>query len=139
MFAATVIVYFIIVGSQDSAGELNLLMGAVFMMIGVTMIVFSRLTTTIADASVKVAFGAGWPVRSMPLVDISAAKQVRNTWYYGWGMRKIPHGWMYNVWGLDAVELDLPDGKKFRIGTDQPIDLITAIDLNISRQDGHDA
>jgi hypothetical protein len=139
IFAAAVIVYFIFIGSQDSTAELNLFMGALFLILGVTMIVFSRLTTTIAEGKVTVAFGAGWPVRAMPLIDISAAKQVRNAWYYGWGMRKIPRGWMCNVWGLDAVELDLPNGKKFRIGTDQPVDLITAIDLNTSRQDGNDA
>ena len=131
MFAAAVIVYFIVVGSKDSTAELNLLMGALFTIIGVTMILFSRLTTTIADGTVTVAFGAGWPFRRMPVADISQAREVRNTWWYGWGMRKIRHGWMYNVWGLDAVELDLPYGKKFRIGTDEPLNLVTALNLNL--------
>ncbi|MGI9585389.1 MAG: hypothetical protein ACR2N7_07335 [Acidimicrobiia bacterium] len=140
MFAAAVIVYFMIIGSQAPPAEVNLFVGALFAVIGVTMLLFSRLTTTIAGGLVTVAFGAGWPVRTMPTADISAAKQVRNTWWYGWGMRKIPNGWMYNVWGLDAVELDLPDNKKFRIGTDEPIDLVTAIDLNTTkRMDGYDS
>jgi hypothetical protein len=70
IFVAALIVYFIVVGSQDSAGELNLFMGVLFTILGVTMIVFSRLTTTIADGKVTVAFCAGWPVRSIPIKDI---------------------------------------------------------------------
>ena len=30
---------------------------------------------------------------------------VRNKWWHGWGVRWVPGGSMYNVWGLDAVEL----------------------------------
>jgi hypothetical protein len=38
---------------------------------------------------------------------------------------------MYNVAGLDAVELVLASGKKFRIGTDQPDELRSAINLRL--------
>jgi hypothetical protein len=34
---------------------------------------------------------------------------------------------MFNVSGLDAVELELISGKRFRIGTDHPEGLETAI------------
>jgi hypothetical protein len=34
---------------------------------------------------------------------------------------------MWNISGLDAVELDYLDGRKFRIGTDQPEELADAI------------
>jgi hypothetical protein len=63
------------------------------------------------------------------LGDITDIRQVRNKWYYGWGIRKIPGGWMYNVWGLDAVELELQSGKKFRIGTDEPTELLGILSL----------
>jgi hypothetical protein len=36
---------------------------------------------------------------------------------------------MYNVWGLDAVELELQSGKKFRIGTDEPAELLAILSL----------
>ena len=42
-------------------------------------------------------------------------------------MRKIRNGWMYNVWGLDAVQLELQSGKSFRIGTDDPDGLVAAL------------
>ena len=46
-------------------------------------------------------------------------EQGRNSWWYGWGIRLTPHGWMWNISGLDAVELTYRNGKKFRIGTDE--------------------
>ena len=42
----------------------------------------------------------------MAVHNIIGISQVRNKWYYGWGLRGIPGGWMFNVWGLDDVELD---------------------------------
>ena len=38
----------------------------------------------------------------------------------------MPSGWMFNVSGLDALELVLANGKRFRIGTDNPNDVIEA-------------
>jgi len=38
-----------------------------------------------------------------------------------------PHGWLYNVSGLDAVEVTTKSGKKYRIGTDVPAELEQAI------------
>jgi hypothetical protein len=34
-----------------------------------------------------------------------------------------------HVWGLDAVELSLKNGKKFRIGTAEPGALLATINL----------
>ena len=81
---------------------------------------FSLLTVTANEDGVKAAFGFGWPRRVISYQDVVAARVVRNKWYYGWGIRKVPRGWMYNVWGLDAVELEMDNGKVFRIGTDEP-------------------
>jgi hypothetical protein len=38
---------------------------------------------------------------------------------------------MYNVSGFDAVQLQLASGKRFRIGTDEPVQLKSAIDRAI--------
>ena len=53
--------------------------------------------------------------------------QVRNRWWWGFGIRWTPHGWMWNISGLDAVELTYHNGKKFRIGTDEPEALLEAL------------
>ena len=62
---------------------------------------------------------------------VRGVRQVRNKWWYGWGIRKIPKGWMYNVWGLDAVELEMESGKVFRIGTDEPDQLLGALSIQV--------
>lgn len=86
------------------------------------------LTTSIDDESVRVHFGPVSLVRErFALTDIKSARTVRNSPVYGWGIRYIPHGRLWNVWGLDAVELQLADGRRFRIGTDEPQALLNAL------------
>jgi hypothetical protein len=52
---------------------------------------------------------------------------VKNPWYYGWGIHLTPSGWLYNVSGFWAVELQMKNGKKYRIGTDDPEGLVQVI------------
>ena len=52
---------------------------------------------------------------------------VRYSWWYGLGIRLIPHGWMWNISGLDAIKLTSQDGNRFRIGTNQPQELYQAL------------
>ena len=91
---------------------------------------FSRLVVTVENDEIKVAFGLGKPHRVIQLSEVRDVRQVRNNWIQGWGVRKISHGWMYNVWGLDAVELEMVPGEIFRVGTDEPEQLHTAIALS---------
>jgi len=50
----------------------------------------------------------------------------------GWSIRKIRHCWRYNIYGLDAIELQLSGGRVIRIGTDEPGTLSRAIDAAIA-------
>ncbi len=61
---------------------------------------------------------------------------MKNPWYYGWGIRLTPHGWLYNVSGSYAVEIKTKTGKKYRIGTDVPNELEKAIRQSIERSGG---
>ena len=89
---------------------------------------FNRLTVSITGDEVRVFFGPGRPHRSFSPNEIDGFRIVRNKWYYGIGARWAPGGsWLYSVWGLDAVELDLTSGKKFRIGTDEPDQVMAAL------------
>jgi hypothetical protein len=102
-------------------------------MVGLVVLTFwfSKLTVTVLGGTVTATFGPGRPHRVMELSDVNAAREVRNAWIQGWGIRKITNGWMYNVWGLDAVELDFTSGRIFRIGTNEPGKLSAAISLSL--------
>ena len=85
-----------------------------------SMILFGSLTVTVTPESVKVWFGPGIIRKAVRLQDIRDSRVVRNPWYYGWGVRLTPNGWLFSVSGFEAVELDLASGLRFRIGTDEP-------------------
>ncbi len=93
----------------------------------IVALLFRSLTVRVGDGRLHWCFGPGFWKKSVPLTDITAVGSVRNKWWYGWGIRYTPHGWLYNVSGLEAVEINLANGKTFRIGTDEPEQLCEAI------------
>jgi len=93
----------------------------------VALILFRSLTIEIDTSELRCFFGDGFIRRRFSLSEITSAIPVRNKWYYGWGVRLTPSGWMFNVSGLDAVEITLISGKRFRIGTDKPNKVVEAI------------
>ena len=116
------------VASHDDASTVSFVIWAFVGVLAVLAAVFSRLTVTVDRGAIVAEFAPGWPRRRIALSDVTDVSQVRNRWYQGWGVRKVKGGWMYNVWGLDAVELQLGSGKIFRIGTDDPDQLRAAIE-----------
>jgi len=88
---------------------------------------FYSLTVEISNNHLGIHFGVGIVKKRFEIKDIEKAYPVRNRWYYGWGIRLIPHGWLYNVSGLDAIEIVMSSGKRYRIGTDQPNELMQAV------------
>jgi hypothetical protein len=51
----------------------------------------------------------------------------KTPWYYGWGIRLTPTGWLWNVSGLARVEVQFDDGHRFRVGSDEPNRLAEAL------------
>ena len=90
--------------------------------------IFSSLTVTVDGDKLEVRFGPGFIRLSFLLSDIAAHRVVINPWYYGWGIKLIPGGWLYNVSGFRAVELQMANGKRYRIGTDDAEGLAQAIE-----------
>ncbi len=106
----------------------------VFVVLGgliVALAMFGSLNVQIEGGTLLCSFGIGVIRRSIPLNSVTDVKAVRNSWLVGWGIRWIPgRCWVWNVSGLDAVELVFKDGSRFRIGTDEPEVLLKAILLN---------
>jgi len=97
------------------------------------LMLFNRLTVEVDDTTIRLRFGVGLIRKTFSLTDVASCQPVRNQWWWGWGIRLFPGGWLYNVSGLDAVELVLKNGKRFRIGTDEPRRLAEFIQAKLSQ------
>jgi hypothetical protein len=100
------------------------------------LVLFAWLTVTVDDEAVDLRFGLRGFHQRTPLSEIAAADAVRNSWLAGWGIRVIPGGRLYNVSGLDAVRLQLTDGRVVRVGTDEPEVLLAAVKAALTRTRG---
>lgn len=88
---------------------------------------FSSLTIEVNDRELVSWFGPGfWHVRA-PLERIVAVERTTSSGLEGWGIRITGRGMLYNVSGRDAVEIRLDDGRRFRLGTDDPDGLVSAV------------
>lgn len=105
----------------------------VFVILAVCLVLFATLTVQIDEDSLRVRFGPGLIRKEFLLEDIESHQMVKNHWYYGWGIRRAPQGWRWNVSGLHAVELQLKNGKRFRIGTDDPEGLSQILRQSLGR------
>jgi hypothetical protein len=90
-------------------------------------ILFSSLTVEVSDDELRWRFGPGFWTYRLPLGDIEQVAVVRNRWTNGFGIRMAPGFRLYNVSGLDAVELRLKSNDIKRIGTDDPQGLANAL------------
>lgn len=90
---------------------------------------FTTLSVSIDENYLRIKFGYGIFRKKFSASEIASAAQVKNHWYYGWGIRLWfwPRMWIFNVSGFDAVEIRMKNGKIYRIGTDEPEKLETAI------------
>jgi hypothetical protein len=90
-------------------------------------LLFASLTVEVDDSELRWHFGPGlWSYR-LPLAEIRDVGIVRNHWWNGWGIRMAPGFRLYNVSGLDAVELHVGPNDIRRIGTDDPQGLAQAL------------
>ena len=116
------------------SGRANPFLLIILAALAVSLLLFSILTVKVDGEEVSVRFGVGLIRKRFPLSEIESHSAVRNPWYYGWGLRRTPIGWLYNVSGLEAVEITLKDGRKVRIGTDDPTGLDAAIGAALSNK-----
>lgn len=99
---------------------------ATLMLVG--LLLFHSLTVEIARGYLRIRFGIGLIRKTLRIKEVESVEQVRNRWWYGWGIKLTPHGWLFSVSGFDAVQLRLKNGRQYRIGTDEPENLVAAIE-----------
>jgi len=121
----------LIVGSAAFAGWdpiVFAIVTPVLVVLAVVLVLFSSLTVVVDDEVLRIAFGPGIVRYAWPLDRIQTWQAVRNPVWYGWGIHLTPNGWLYNVSGSEAVEVVFSDGRRRRIGTDDPEGLMAALE-----------
>ena len=93
----------------------------------VVLALFATLTVSLDDEHLHVRFGPGLIRRRFALAGIRTWEQVRNPWWWGYGIRYYSGGILYNASGTAGIELTLADGRRVRVGTDEPAALDAAL------------
>ena len=92
----------------------------------VVAFVFHSLNVRVEAEYVRLRFGIGLVRKKFKLADIEQVLPTQSHWYNGWGIKKVRHGWLFNVSGFGAVELKFKNAKRDLIGTDEPKQLAAA-------------
>ena len=125
------ITYFYITGLGDRPSPTNgfLMLSGLFVFL---FLLFYRMTTVVDKGEIKVSFGVGLIRKKIRVSDVKSVQSVTNPWYYGYGIRMVPNGWLYNVSGPHAVELQFYDRKRVvMVGTKRPAELRNLIQRQI--------
>ncbi len=97
--------------------------------------VFGVLTVEVNEKEVTADFGMGFPWKRIPIAEIEYVRPMEMAWYFGWGARWIPRGWMFRGTGTAVVEIVLKTGRRFCVGSPEPGALAHAIDTARRRGD----
>ena len=95
-------------------------------------VLFFSLTIQIDKGELKFWFGVGLIRKRIALTKIASCKVTTSSILYGWGIHLTLRGWLYNVSGFNAVEINLKDGKRFLLGSDEPHELCAALEKEIN-------
>ena len=128
VFFGVLAVVMLSLGEKEAAIVLGLITVMLAVINGIVFALFHSLTVRVSRSEIALSFGVGLIRKQFPIGDISSASIVQNRWYNGFGIRKIRGGWLYNVSGFDAIEIQLKNERKYRIGTNQPKELLAAVE-----------
>ena len=103
-----------------SVGGLTVALQLTLALMGAIVLLFGTLTSRVDGEQIEARFGVGLIRRRLPLTAVQSYGPARSHWLVGYGIRRIRRGWLWNVSGVDSVELRLKRGRVFRIGTDEP-------------------
>ena len=131
-FFGVLAVVMLVLGQKEAAIGLGVVTVMAAVILGIVYALFHSLTVRVSRSDIALSFGVGLIRKQFPIGDISGVSMVQNRWYNGFGIRKIRGGWLYNVSGFDAIEIQLKNERKYRIGTNQPKELLAAVESAIT-------
>ena len=127
-FFGVLAVVMLVLGQKEAAIGLGVVTVMAAVILGIVYALFHSLTVRVSRSDIALSFGVSLIRKQFPIGDISSASIVQNRWYNGFGIRKIRGGWLYNVSGFDAIEIQLKNERKYRIGTNQPKKLLAVVE-----------
>jgi hypothetical protein len=87
----------------------------------ICLLIFYKLTIIVDNANVSFKLGIGLVRKTYKIEDLKSCKSVTNSALNGIGIRMLSNGWLYNVSGFKAIELQFVNKKSVvRIGTNNP-------------------
>jgi len=89
---------------------------------------FLVFTVQISGNKLSFWFGIEGLGKSYSLDEIQSTQEVKNPWYYFWGIKSIPNGWLFAIAPGRGVEIVFKNGKIIRLGSNQPKKLRQAIE-----------
>jgi hypothetical protein len=99
------------------------------------LLTFCGMTVTVNEKQIIIKLGIGFYRKKIDLESVKSAEVIIYPPYYGWGIRIIPNGILYNVSGKHAVKLMFKNSKRILlIGTDDWDNLKLAIEQNLKNQ-----
>ena len=116
-----------------STVEYNWLAATVFVLVVLSLFLFYKLTVVIKDKTINIKFGLGLIRKTFKINEIKSCQIVKTPWFWGWGIRLIPNGWLFNVSGFYSVELSMKNGAVYRIGTDESEILLKNVQESINK------
>lgn len=123
-----VLILVLTVGFLDPAAALPVgALVATLAVVSLLLLGYRSLMVTVTPAEVRLAYTLGWPNKRIDRSGIVSVEPLLVPWWYGGGIRRTPQGRMWNVWGLQAVQITFSDGTRFLIGTDDPEGLTIAL------------
>jgi len=139
-YGALMFIVFLITGTLITVVALNIIaedriLSAILMIMLYLsgLVMFYALTVDVSEKKLKFWFGIGVVRKTIVLSEIQSTKVVKNPWYYFWGVKSIPGGWLYAIAPGTAVEIKLRNGKIIQLGTDQPKELNQALETSRQR------
>lgn len=98
-----------------------MILGFISILMLLCCLTFYKITITVSQTQVSFKMGIGLFGKTYQMSDIRQCRPVSNSFIAGIGIKMLPNGWLYNVSGIKAIELQFKSKYSIvRIGTNKP-------------------
>lgn len=119
--------YFFQIGDKPLTENVYYVLFSLFVLL---LLIFYKLRVKVDEKGIDIIYGVGLIKIGLRPDEVISVKKVKNSWIHGYGIRIISGGILYNIQGIDAVEINYVQkskNKKVRIGSADVDNLLLAI------------